>query len=69
MQKITPFLWFGHQAEQAMNTYTSVFKNAKVGQISRYGEAGRDGHASRLPPGRAGVHGDGLIAGAFLHLQ
>jgi predicted 3-demethylubiquinone-9 3-methyltransferase (glyoxalase superfamily) len=40
MQKITPFLWFDHQAEQAMNFYTSVFKNGRVGQISRYGEAG-----------------------------
>jgi predicted 3-demethylubiquinone-9 3-methyltransferase (glyoxalase superfamily) len=40
MQKITPFLWFDHQAEQAMNFYTSVFKNARVGQIMRYGEAG-----------------------------
>jgi predicted 3-demethylubiquinone-9 3-methyltransferase (glyoxalase superfamily) len=40
MQKITPFLWFDHQAEQAMNLYTSVFKNGRVGQITRYGEAG-----------------------------
>jgi predicted 3-demethylubiquinone-9 3-methyltransferase (glyoxalase superfamily) len=40
MQKITPFLWFDQQAEEAMNFYTSVFKNSKVGQISRYGEAG-----------------------------
>jgi predicted 3-demethylubiquinone-9 3-methyltransferase (glyoxalase superfamily) len=40
MQKITPFLWFDGNAEEAMNFYTSVFKNAKVGNISRYGEAG-----------------------------
>ena len=40
MQKITPFLWFDGTAEEAMNFYTSIFKNAKVGSISRYGEAG-----------------------------
>jgi predicted 3-demethylubiquinone-9 3-methyltransferase (glyoxalase superfamily) len=40
MQKITPFLWFDGNAEEAMNFYTSVFKSAKVGNISRYGEAG-----------------------------
>ncbi len=40
MQKITPFLWFDGRAEEAMNFYTTVFKNAKVGNVSRYGEAG-----------------------------
>jgi predicted 3-demethylubiquinone-9 3-methyltransferase (glyoxalase superfamily) len=40
MQKITPFLWFDDQAEEAMNFYCSIFKNSKVGSISRYGEAG-----------------------------
>jgi len=40
MQKITPFLWFDSQAEEAMNLYTSVFRNSKVGNIVRYGEAG-----------------------------
>ncbi len=40
MQKITPFLWFDHQAEEAMHFYTSIFKNSKVGTVSRYGEAG-----------------------------
>ncbi|MCZ7545422.1 MAG: VOC family protein [Anaerolineae bacterium] len=39
-QKITPFLWFNNQAEEAAAFYTSVFKNAKVGNITRYGEAG-----------------------------
>ena len=43
-QKITPFLWFDTQAEQAAQFYTSVFKNSAVKQISRYGEAGRDVH-------------------------
>ena len=40
MQTITPFLWFNDQAEEAMNFYCSIFKNSKVGSISRYGEAG-----------------------------
>lgn len=40
MQKITPFLWFDTQAEEAMNFYTSIFKNSKIGRVSRYGEAG-----------------------------
>jgi len=38
MPKITPFLWFDHQAEEAANFYTSIFKNSKVGKILRYGE-------------------------------
>ena len=41
MKKVTPFLWFDTQAEEAMNFYCSVFKNAKVGEISR----GPDGKA------------------------
>jgi len=40
MQKITPFLWFDGTAEEAVNFYASVFPQAKVGKISRYGEAG-----------------------------
>jgi predicted 3-demethylubiquinone-9 3-methyltransferase (glyoxalase superfamily) len=40
MQKITPFLWFDHQAEEAVNFYTSVFNNSKIGKIARYGEDG-----------------------------
>lgn len=40
MQKITPFLWFNDNGEEAMNFYVSVFKNAKVEGVSRYGEAG-----------------------------
>lgn len=45
MQKITPFLWFDDQAEEAMNFYVSIFKNSKVGKVTRYGDAG---------PGRKG---------------
>ena len=40
MQKITPLLWFDGNAEEAMNFYTSVFKNSKVVNVRRYGEAG-----------------------------
>jgi predicted 3-demethylubiquinone-9 3-methyltransferase (glyoxalase superfamily) len=40
MQKITPFLWFDNNAEEAMNFYTSIFKNSKIGKVSRYGDAG-----------------------------
>ena len=39
-QKITPFLWFDNQAEEATNFYVSVFKDAEVLGVSRYGEAG-----------------------------
>ncbi len=35
MQKITPFLWFDGQAEDAMKFYTSIFKNSKVGAVTR----------------------------------
>jgi predicted 3-demethylubiquinone-9 3-methyltransferase (glyoxalase superfamily) len=40
MQKITPFLWFDGQAEEAMNFYVSIFKNSKVNSVTRYGDAG-----------------------------
>jgi predicted 3-demethylubiquinone-9 3-methyltransferase (glyoxalase superfamily) len=40
MQKISPFLWFDDQAEEAMNSYVSIFKNSKVGKVTRYGDAG-----------------------------
>jgi predicted 3-demethylubiquinone-9 3-methyltransferase (glyoxalase superfamily) len=39
-QKITPFLWFDNQAEEAMNFYLSVFKNSRALQVTRYGDAG-----------------------------
>ena len=40
MQKITPFLWFDHEAEEAANFYTLIFPNSKVVKVVRYGEAG-----------------------------
>jgi len=39
-QKITPFLWFDNQAEEAAIFYTSIFKNSKIGRVGRYGDAG-----------------------------
>jgi predicted 3-demethylubiquinone-9 3-methyltransferase (glyoxalase superfamily) len=44
MQKITPCLWFDSNAEEAVNFYTAIFKNSKIGNISRYGKAGHEIH-------------------------
>ncbi|HEY8188942.1 MAG TPA: VOC family protein, partial [Pyrinomonadaceae bacterium] len=38
MQKITPFLWFNDNAEEAVNFYVSIFKDSKIGAITRYDE-------------------------------
>jgi predicted 3-demethylubiquinone-9 3-methyltransferase (glyoxalase superfamily) len=40
MQKITPFLWFDGKAEEAAKFYLSVFKNSRLGRVTRYGDAG-----------------------------
>ncbi len=40
MQKITPFLWFDKNAEEAAEFYTSIFPNSKITNIVRYGDAG-----------------------------
>ena len=42
MHKITPCLWFDHQAEEAAKFYVSIFKNSKLGNMTRYGEAGAE---------------------------
>ncbi len=47
MQKITPFLWFNNQAEEAANFYVSVFNNSKVISVSRYG-AGAPGESGTV---------------------
>lgn len=44
-KKITPYLWFNNNAEEAMNFYSAIFKKAKIKDITRYGKAG---------PGRKG---------------
>jgi predicted 3-demethylubiquinone-9 3-methyltransferase (glyoxalase superfamily) len=62
MQKITPFLWFDNQAEEAMRFYVSTFKNSRVVSISRYGDAGPG------PKGTAMVAAFELEGQAFLAL-
>ena len=49
MQKLTPFLWFDHEAEEAAQFYTSVFKNSKLGKAMRYDAAAAK--ASGMPEG------------------
>lgn len=49
MQKITPFLWFDNQAEEAVKFYTSIFKDSKILKVCRYTEAGQK--ASGRPKG------------------
>jgi predicted 3-demethylubiquinone-9 3-methyltransferase (glyoxalase superfamily) len=49
MQKITPFLWFDGQAEEAVQFYTAIFKNSKIVSIMRYGEAGPGRRARSCP--------------------
>ncbi len=45
--KITACLWFDTQAEEAANFYVSVFKNSRIGKISRYGKVGQDVHGKK----------------------
>jgi predicted 3-demethylubiquinone-9 3-methyltransferase (glyoxalase superfamily) len=59
MKKITPFLWFDTQAEEAMNFYVSIFKNSKVGGVSR----GPDGKAFTVSFELDGQEFMGLNAG------
>ncbi|MBI5822642.1 MAG: VOC family protein [Chloroflexi bacterium] len=59
MKKITPFLWFDTQAEEAMNFYVSLFKNSKVGGVSR----GPDGRAFSVSFELDGQEFMGLNAG------
>jgi predicted 3-demethylubiquinone-9 3-methyltransferase (glyoxalase superfamily) len=49
MQKLTPCLWFDNQAEEAAKFYVSIFKNSKLGPITRYGDA--SAQASGRPKG------------------
>jgi len=60
-QKITTYLWFDNNAEEAMNFYVSIFKNSKILDVVRYGDAGPgpegNGHGRHLPTRGAGIHG------------
>ena len=51
MQKITPFLWFTNNAEEAAKFYTSIFKNSKIGRILRYDEETAKVSQSGMPAG------------------
>jgi predicted 3-demethylubiquinone-9 3-methyltransferase (glyoxalase superfamily) len=44
MQKISPCLWFDNNAEEAVQFYVSIFKNAKIGNVTRYGKEGYEIH-------------------------
>lgn len=44
VQKISPHLWFDNQAEEAANYYVKIFKNSKLGKITRYGKTGFEIH-------------------------
>ena len=46
-KKITPCLWFDSQAEDAANFYVSIFKNSRIGRISRYGKEGYEIHGKK----------------------
>ena len=48
-QTITPCLWFDNQAEEAAAFYTAIFRNARIGRITRYGKEGFEIHGR--PPG------------------
>jgi predicted 3-demethylubiquinone-9 3-methyltransferase (glyoxalase superfamily) len=47
MPKITPCLWFDHQAEEAANYYVSIFKDSRILHIARYGKEGQDIHGGK----------------------
>jgi len=60
-QKITPFLWFDHQAEEAINFYTSVFKDSHIGRLSHYGDTG-PGEKGKLMTGTFTLAGQEFMA-------
>jgi predicted 3-demethylubiquinone-9 3-methyltransferase (glyoxalase superfamily) len=63
MQKITPFLWFNGQAEEAARFYTTLFRDGKLGAISRYGKG------APMPEGTAMVVSFELFGQAFLAMN
>ena len=60
MNKVTPFLWFDNNAEEAMNFYTSVFKDAKIVNVQRYGEGGPS-PAGTVMTGTIKIHGQDIM--------
>jgi predicted 3-demethylubiquinone-9 3-methyltransferase (glyoxalase superfamily) len=61
VQKITPFLWFDSQAEEAMNFYVSIFKNSKVVSVTRYGDGG-PGPKGTVMTAAFQLEGQGFVA-------
>ena len=61
MQKIIPFLWFDGKAEEAMNFYTSIFKNSKIVSVTRYGKGG-PGPAGTVMTGTFQLEGQEFMA-------
>jgi predicted 3-demethylubiquinone-9 3-methyltransferase (glyoxalase superfamily) len=63
--KITPFLWFDNEAEEAAKFYVSVFKNSKLGKVSRYGKEGFEVHgrpAGTVMTAEFEIEGQKLVA-------
>jgi predicted 3-demethylubiquinone-9 3-methyltransferase (glyoxalase superfamily) len=44
IRRVTPCLWFDHEAEEAARFYVSIFKNSKIGDVARYTEVGQEIH-------------------------
>jgi predicted 3-demethylubiquinone-9 3-methyltransferase (glyoxalase superfamily) len=63
MQKLSTCLWFNGRAEEAMNFYTSVFKDSKKGKVSRYGDGGP------MPKGTVLVASFELLGHEFMALN
>jgi predicted 3-demethylubiquinone-9 3-methyltransferase (glyoxalase superfamily) len=61
MQKITPFLWFNNNAEEAVDFYISVFKDSSIGKVARYGDAG-PGPKGQLMTAEFKLNGQEFIA-------
>ena len=61
MQKITPFLWFDNEAEEAAKFYVSIFRNSKIVKVTRYGDA-RSGSKSTVMTVLFSLSGQEFIA-------
>jgi predicted 3-demethylubiquinone-9 3-methyltransferase (glyoxalase superfamily) len=61
VQKITPFLWFDDNAEEAMNFYISIFRNSRIVSVTRYGETG-PGPKGTVMTGKFELEGQEFVA-------
>lgn len=69
MQKVTPFLWFDKEAEEAMNFYVSLFPDSKVRNVVRYPEAGPSGPVTICNFTIAGMEVTAMSAGPYFKLN